>query len=247
MAQLSDDCFAFGGPMMSVDEAVAIHRRASNGGARYRDRTLSRCRWAHSPQVAFLRRCRCRHSPILRSMAMPCVATMFRVERKWHSGDRPRSGRRAKRATPSNRATRCGFLPARGSRMVRYGVHARGRAPRCARQGCSPGGPQAGRQCAPRRRRRSWRHFGSGRRSALAAADVALAAAFGLTQVDVCRRIRVAVFSTGNDWCRRAARVRLHNCSIPTAYADGDAEAAWLRGEAISASSATIAPRSQTA
>ena len=24
MAQLSDDCFAFGGPMMSVDEAVAM-------------------------------------------------------------------------------------------------------------------------------------------------------------------------------------------------------------------------------
>lgn len=24
MAQLSDDCFAFGGPMMSVDDAVAI-------------------------------------------------------------------------------------------------------------------------------------------------------------------------------------------------------------------------------
>ena len=24
MAQLSDDCFAFGGPMMSVDEAIAI-------------------------------------------------------------------------------------------------------------------------------------------------------------------------------------------------------------------------------
>ena len=24
MAQFSDDCFAFGGPMMSVDEAVAI-------------------------------------------------------------------------------------------------------------------------------------------------------------------------------------------------------------------------------
>ena len=29
--------------------------------------------------------------------------------------------------------------------------------------------------------------------------DVALAAAFGLTQVDVRRRIRVAVFSTGNE------------------------------------------------
>jgi len=26
MAQLSDDCFAFGGPMMSVDEAVGNHR-----------------------------------------------------------------------------------------------------------------------------------------------------------------------------------------------------------------------------
>lgn len=24
MAQLSDDCFAFGGPMMSVDEAVSM-------------------------------------------------------------------------------------------------------------------------------------------------------------------------------------------------------------------------------
>ena len=24
MAQLSDDCFAFGGPMMSVDEAVGL-------------------------------------------------------------------------------------------------------------------------------------------------------------------------------------------------------------------------------
>ena len=29
--------------------------------------------------------------------------------------------------------------------------------------------------------------------------DVALAAAFGLTQLDVVRRIRVAVFSTGNE------------------------------------------------
>ena len=33
MAQLSDDCFAFGGPMMSVDEAVGIiAARVTAGG-----------------------------------------------------------------------------------------------------------------------------------------------------------------------------------------------------------------------
>ena len=37
MAQLSDDCFAFGGPMMSVDEAVGDHRRARDAGAGRRD------------------------------------------------------------------------------------------------------------------------------------------------------------------------------------------------------------------
>ena len=48
--------------------------------------------------------------------------------------------------------------------------------------------------------------------------DVALAAAFGLTQLEVCRRIRVAVFSTGNELVSPGAAARSRrNCSIPTA------------------------------
>ena len=77
--------------------------------------------------------------------------------------------------------------------------------------------------------------------------DVALAAAFGLTHLDVVRRIRVAVFSTGDELvspggkpCARAI-VRFQPL-----HADGDAEAARLRGLAISAFSATIAPRWRT-
>ena len=48
--------------------------------------------------------------------------------------------------------------------------------------------------------------------------DVALAAAFGLTELEVRRRIRVAVFSTGNELviARRAAR-GARNCSTPIA------------------------------
>ena len=48
--------------------------------------------------------------------------------------------------------------------------------------------------------------------------DIALAAAFGLTQLTVRRRIRVAVFSTGNELVSPgdAAR-RRRNCSTPTA------------------------------
>ncbi len=47
--------------------------------------------------------------------------------------------------------------------------------------------------------------------------DVALAAAFGLTQVEVRRRIRVAVFSTGNELVSPGDPRKPRNCSIPTA------------------------------
>ena len=48
MAQLSDDCFAFGGPMMSVDEAVGLIAARVDAGAGCRDRRARRRRWPHS-------------------------------------------------------------------------------------------------------------------------------------------------------------------------------------------------------
>ena len=52
--------------------------------------------------------------------------------------------------------------------------------------------------CAPRAKTFR-RHCGAQAGQRLRPQDVALAAAFGLTHVDVRRRIRVAVFSTGNE------------------------------------------------
>ena len=51
MAQLSDDCFAFGGDLLSIGAALALHRRASDAAARDRDRAAARRRaGASSPR-----------------------------------------------------------------------------------------------------------------------------------------------------------------------------------------------------
>ena len=62
--------------------------------------------------------------------------------------------------------------------------------------------------------------------------DVALAAAFGLTHLDVVRRIRVAVFSTGDELVSPGGkRARGATIRFQPLHADGDAGAAWLRGQ----------------
>ena len=62
--------------------------------------------------------------------------------------------------------------------------------------------------------------------------DVALAAAFGLTQLDVVRRIRVAVFSTGDELVSPGeARAAGAIVRFQPLHADGDAGAARLRGQ----------------
>src|SRR5438046_2560548 len=99
MAQLSDDCFAFGGPMMSVDEAVAIIAARVDAAGRV-------------------------------------------------------------------------VVPA----GLKAGANVRPAGEDIAAGSCAL---KAGQRLRPQ--------------------DVALAAAFGLTQIEVRRRIRVAVFSTGNE------------------------------------------------
>ena len=62
--------------------------------------------------------------------------------------------------------------------------------------------------------------------------DVALAAAFGLTHLEVIRRIRVAVFSTGNELVSPGSAARAGaTVRFQPLHADGDAGAARLRGQ----------------
>ena len=77
MAQLSDDCFAFGGPMMSVDEAVGLIAERVTPVRDVETVTLAR---ADGRILAndIWRRCRCRLSPILPSMVMRSRAATCR-------------------------------------------------------------------------------------------------------------------------------------------------------------------------
>jgi len=86
--------------------------------------------------------------------------------------------------------------------------------------------------CAPRARTFPPVTSRSNQAGVLRPQDVALVAAFGLTHVEVRRRIRVAVFSTGNELVspglpRGAAQLF---DSTPL-HADGHAGAARLRGQ----------------
>ena len=74
--------------------------------------------------------------------------------------------------------------------------------------------------------------------------DVALVAAFGLTHVEVRRRIRVAVFSTGNELVSPGSAARSRAIvRLQPLHADGDVFAGSAARSAISASCATIALR----
>ncbi len=47
MAQLTDDCFAFGGALLSIDAALALIGAAHHAGCRQRDRAAGECGRAH--------------------------------------------------------------------------------------------------------------------------------------------------------------------------------------------------------
>ena len=201
MAQLSDDCFAFGGPMMSVDEAVGIIAARVTPVREVETVALEQADGRILAARYFRRRCRCRPSPIPPSTAMPCASRDLpqREEAAFAGDGRVQAGASAQQPIQPGQAMRIftGAPMPDGADTVfmQEDVRARRR-----RQGRSAGGPEARRQCAPRRRRHSSSALPrsqAGQR--LRPQDVALAAAFGLTQIDVRRRIRVAVFSTGNE------------------------------------------------
>jgi molybdopterin molybdotransferase len=199
MAQLSDDCFAFGGPMMSVDEAVAI--------------IAARVTAVQDIETVDLKNAdgRILAAGISAPLPLPPFTNSavdgYAVRGGDLSGDseqtfpvagRIQAGASARDSIKPGHAVRIftGAPMPEGADTVfmqedvRIDEAGRVVLPAGLKAGANvrPAGEDitAGTQALP-----------AGQR--LRPQDVALAAAFGLTQVKVRRRIRVAVFSTGNE------------------------------------------------
>jgi molybdopterin molybdotransferase len=199
MAQLSDDCFAFGGPMMSVDEAVGI--------------IAARVAAVQEVETVVLETADGRI--LARDIAAPLPLPPFTNSAvdgyAVASGDLPISAEQAFAVTgriQAGTSAQAPLMPGHAMRIftgapmpdgadtvfmqedVRIDDNGRVVLPAGLRPGANvrPAGEDvaAGRGA-----------LAAGQR--LRPQDIALAAAFGLTHLDLRRRIRVAVFSTGNE------------------------------------------------
>ena len=198
MAQLSDDCFAFGGPMMSVDEAVAIIA----------------ARVSPVPDIEAVALAAADGRVLAKDISAPFPLPPFTNSAvdgyAVHSGDLPQA---AEQAFPVVGRVQAG-APAQAPVAAGHAVRIFTGAP--MPQGADtvfmqedvrldqgkvvlPAGLKSGANVRPAGEDIPAGHAAlqSGRR--LRPQDVALVAAFGLTHVDVRRRVRVAVFSTGNE------------------------------------------------
>ena len=199
MAQLSDDCFAFGGPMMSVDEAVAIiaarvtaMQDIETVALGFADgRVLATGISAPLPLPPFTNSAVDGYA--VRSRDLPQGEEQaFAVTGRIQAGAsaptpvEPGHAMRIFTGAPMPDGADTVFM----QEDVRLDEAGRVVLPAGLRPGANvrPAGEDipAG-HCA----------LAAGRR--LRPQDVALAAAFGLTELAVRRRIRVAVFSTGNE------------------------------------------------
>ena len=199
MAQLSDDCFAFGGPMMSVDEAVGIIaarvtaveeiETVALGAADGRVLARDDCRAVAAAAVhQFRGRRLCGGKPRSAAGRGEGVSVTGRMQ----------AGASASAAIQPGHAMRIftGAPMPEGADTVFMQEDVRidddGRV-------VLPAGLKPGANVRPAGEDIPAGHaaLAAGRR--LRPQDVALAAAFGLTQLEVVRRIRVAVFSTGDE------------------------------------------------
>ena len=199
MAQLSDDCFAFGGPMMSVDEAVGIIaarvtpvRQAETVALKAADgRILARDISAALPLPPFTNSAVDGYA--VRSRDLPKGA-----EAAFAVTGRVQAGASATEAIQPGHAMRIftGAPMPDGADTVFMQEDVRldgeGRV-------VLPAGLKAGANVRPAGEDIPVGTAALARGLRLRPQDVALAAAFGLTEVEVTRRIRVAVFSTGNE------------------------------------------------
>jgi molybdopterin molybdotransferase len=198
MAQLSDDCFAFGGPMMSVDEAVGLIAARVTGikeveTVAFADadgRILAHDIAAPLPLPPFTNSAvdgyavASRDLPKTEAEAFPVVG---RVQ-AGASADEPIKPHHAVRiftGAPMPAGADTVFMQEdvrlEGGKVV------------------LPAGLKPGANVRPAGEDIPLGHDALKAGQRMRPQDVALAAAFGLTQLDVFRRIRVAVFSTGNE------------------------------------------------
>ena len=199
MAQLSDDCFAFGGPMMSVDEAVGLIAERVTPVADVEAVTLARAdgRILAKDISAPL------PLPPFTNSAVDGYAVSSRdlpqQQEQAFPVDGTRPGRRLRDSAGQAGAGGAHLHRRADARRRRYCVHAGRRPRRGSTRSFFPRASSPAPMCVPQARTfaAGFAALKAGQR--LRPQDVALVAAFGLTQLDVVRRIRVAVFSTGNE------------------------------------------------
>jgi molybdopterin molybdotransferase len=198
MAQLSDDCFAFGGPMLSVDEAVgivasrvkAVGETEAVSIVEADGRILARDITAPLPLPPFT-------NSAVDGYAVRGDELPIDCERAFPIGGRVQAGASAKSAQPGH-AVRIftGAPMPDGTDTVFMQEDVRiddaGRV-------VLPPGLKVGANVRPAGEDIPVGHLGLACGLRLRPQDIALAAAFGLTRLDVVRRLRIAVFSTGDE------------------------------------------------
>jgi molybdopterin molybdotransferase len=199
MAQLSDDCFAFGGPMMSVDEAVtiigarvtAVRELESVPLGEADGRILARGIAAPLPLPPFT-------NSAVDGYAVRGVDIPDREQTAFPVTGRVQAGASAGNIIKPGHAVRIftGAPMPDGADTVfmqeDVRLDADGRV-------VLPSGLRPGANVRPAGEDVPIGTVALAAGVRLRPQEVALAAAFGLTHVDVIRRIRVAVFSTGNE------------------------------------------------
>ncbi len=199
MAQLSDDCFAFGGPMMSVDEAVAMiaTRLESVEGIEHVDlfnadgRVLAAAISAPLPLPPFT-------NSAVDGYAISSADLPNGSEAAFPVAGRVQAGAAAPQSIAPGEAVRIftGAPMPGGADTVFMQEDVRiddaGRV-------VLPPGLKAGANVRPAGEDVPANHTALPEGRCLRPQDVALIAAFGLTKIAVRRRVRVAVFSTGNE------------------------------------------------
>jgi len=198
MAQLSDDCFAFGGPMMSVDEAVAIIAARVTA---VRDTETVALDAADGRVLA---------TGIAAPLPLPPFTNSAVDGYAVRSGDLSKSEQTFPVAGRVQAGASAGepIRPGHAIRIFTGAPMPEGADTvfmqedvRLDENGAVvlPPGLKPGANVRPAGEDIPLGHAAlkAGRR--LRPQDIALAAAFGLTQMEVRRRIRVAVFSTGNE------------------------------------------------
>lgn len=199
MAQLSDDCFAFGGPMMSVDEAVSII------GSRID--AVTDTEWVDLAEADG----RILDADIKAPLALPPFTNSAVDGYAVRGADLPRdteqafpiagriqAGASASAAIAAGEAVRIftgAPMPA-GADTVFMQEDVRVDA---AGKVVLPPGLKAGANVRPAGEDTPAGHSALLAGRQLRPQDIALIAAFGLTRIEVKRRLRIAVFSTGNE------------------------------------------------